>query len=209
MANRRLNLTGVTFGYLTAVEPVGATPNGLIIWKFTCVCGESVERVGSNILRDKKKGVTSSCGCKAPLVTHNLSRKFGKLHRVWVSMRQRCRNPNNKDYVNYGARGIDVCESWESFENFHSWALSTGYREKVTIERIDVDKGYSPDNCTWVANEKQALNTRKIRTFPVNGKRMTFREISEMTGTNIQTLKSRLQTGWSIEEMVTGVRKCL
>ena len=208
MANRRLNLKGVRFGHLTGVSPVGATVAGLIIWKFRCECGQEVERVGSNIRRDFRKGVMSSCGCKAPLVTHNLSRKFKKLHRVWISMRQRCNNPRNKDFVNYGARGIQVCSEWNDFENFHQWAVSSGYKEGVTIERVNVNAGYNPDNCTWISNEKQALNTRKILTLDVNGESMTIREISELTGVNIHTLKSRYHAGWSVNEIVSGVRKC-
>ena len=206
MANKRLELHGVRFGLLTGVKPVGATTEGLIIWRFVCDCGEHVDRVGSNIRRDHKKGVVSSCGCTSPLLVHGLSKKFSKLHRVWVAMRQRCNNPNNKDYSNYGGRGIKVCNQWNDFRLFHTWALSAGYKPGVTIERINVNDGYNPKNCTWIENKKQALNTRKIVTLDFNGESLTLRQLSEKIGVNIYTLKSRRASGWTTEQIIRGHR---
>ena len=120
-------------------------------------------------------------------------------------MRQRCNNPRNKDYPNYGGRGIKVCSLWDNYNHFHSWALGNGYREGLTIERVDVNLGYSPLNCMWLANEKQALNTRKIRKYEYNGKEYTTRELAELAGINFYTMKGRLNNyGWSVVEAVEG-----
>ncbi|BAN16870.1 HNH endonuclease [Edwardsiella phage PEi21] len=198
------NLTGEVFGKLTVVSRNGKTADDLVTWNATCECGNTVVRTGASLLRARKKGVESSCGCSHHLRTHGLSKKFEKLKWVWTAMKQRCRNPSCKDYPNYGGRGIDVCGEWDDFEVFHSWAISSGYSEGVTIERINVNQGYHPDNCTWICNEKQALNTRKIRRFEYRGEMMTLREISEECGVRLHTLKTRLMNlGWSIERATT------
>ncbi|MGL5284217.1 MAG: hypothetical protein ACRC8W_21145, partial [Plesiomonas shigelloides] len=165
MANKRLDLTGKKFGKLTAIEPNGSNEKGLVTWKLRCECGNEVTRTASRLTGSEKRGVVQSCGCTHHLKTHGLSVEFKKLRWVWVAMRQRCYNPSNKDYPNYGARGITICNEWDNFKDFHSWAVSTGYREGVTIERVDVNGNYDPTNCTWIVNERQALNTRKIRKF--------------------------------------------
>lgn len=205
MAAHRIDLTGERFGRLVAVKPVELVGN-VWHWEFMCSCGTAVVRSGAVVRRASKRGLDQSCGCACHLITHNLS-SHKKLYAVWKSMRQRCSNPNNKDFHNYGGRGISVCEEWSDFKPFFDWASNSGYREGVTIERVDVNGGYAPHNCTWVVNELQALNTRKIRTFTYLGKSMTIRELSELAGVNIHTMKNRLTTyGWSVEEAVAGVR---
>lgn len=115
-------------------------------------------------------------------------------------MRQRCQNPGNKDYPNYGARGISVCAEWESFETFQIWATLTGYQKGITIERVDVNDGYHAGNCTWVPNVEQALNTRKVRMFEYRGQSYRIRELAVMAGIGFHTMKTRLTSlGWSVE----------
>lgn len=120
-----------------------------------------------------------------------------RLHYVWKAMRQRCYNPNNKDYPNYGGRGISVCKKWSSYLEFKKWALENGYRKGLTLERKDVNSNYSPKNCTWILNEFQALNTRKLATLTYKGKTRTLIEWSEITGIGVKTLKGRIVRGWS------------
>jgi hypothetical protein len=199
MANKRKDITGNRYGLLTAVKPTTKSDKGLWNWLFQCDCGNKVER-SVTFVSKIKTGVISSCGCNHHLKKHGMSHKNKNLYWVWVSMRQRCSNEKCKDYRNYGGRGIKICGDWDDYSNFHEWALSSGYYKGLTIERVDVNGDYSPSNCTWVANEKQALNTRKINKVEYKGKTMTLREVSEATGVNLNTLKNRMNKGLTLEE---------
>ncbi len=111
--------------------------------------------------KDIKRGYTKSCGCYAREVqtTHGLS--SNKFYKTWHGMLRRCNNPKNKDYKNYGGRGITVCEEWLDVRNFVDWAEKTYPNiEGYTLDRIDNDKGYSPENCRWVDRATQGLNQR-------------------------------------------------
>ncbi len=96
--------------------------------------------------------------------------KNEKLYGVWKCMRQRCNNPNNKSYINYGARNIRVCEEWDSYKVFRKWALDSGYKEGLTIDRIDVNGNYSPSNCRWADRKEQAQNKTVTDWITINGK---------------------------------------
>lgn len=119
-------------------------------------------------------------------------------------MRARCMTPSNKDFKNYGGRGISICEDWENFAKFAEWAISTGYRRGLTIERIDANGNYEPRNCTWIANEKQALNRRNNHEFAYMGKTQGIRAWADEYGIPYYRLRSRLIAyGWSIERALT------
>jgi hypothetical protein len=115
-------------------------------------------------------------------------------------MRRRCNNPNQDAYKNYGARGIFVCSEWQSdFKVFHEWAMANGYQNSLTIERIDNEKGYSPDNCKWVTRKEQANNSRHNRLITYKGKTKTVAQWAEEKGINPKTLRKRLWNGWDVE----------
>uniref|UniRef100_A0AB39ACE1 HNH endonuclease n=1 Tax=Klebsiella phage phiYH65 TaxID=3237693 RepID=A0AB39ACE1_9CAUD len=136
--------------------------------------------------------------------THGLSSKNRKLYNVWKAMRQRCNNPTCKDYPHYGGRGIQICEEWDDFENFYLWAVRNGYKEGLTIERKDVNKGYNSENCTWMVNEKQSRNRTDTVKYEYQGKMCDIRELSEISGIPYLTLKGRLfYYGWSVERAMT------
>lgn len=123
-------------------------------------------------------------------------------YNVWYAMLQRCENPNAQAYHNYGGRGISVCKRWHSFKNF--WAdMKSGYRKGLTIDRVDNDGDYQPSNCCWVTRRQQANNCRFNRTVSYNGKTLTLSEWEDETGINQQTIKTRLNYGWSIEKALT------
>lgn len=133
--------------------------------------------------------------------THGLSQT--RIYDVWKQMLRRCYNPNCKDFKNYGGRGISVCDEWLDIHGFVSWANKSGYRPKVTIERRDVNQGYSPDNCSWIENERQALNTTRSRFITHNGETLHISDWARRTGINCRTLKGRLNRGWDAELMLT------
>lgn len=128
-----------------------------------------------------------------------------RLYRIWLNMKQRCNNPNNKDYVHYGNRGIKVCTEWESsFDSFRDWAIENGYTTELTLDRENNDRGYSPDNCRWATRKEQVNNRSNNLTFTYKGITRTLAEWSEIYGTNASTLHDRvMRLGYSFEEAIT------
>lgn len=118
-------------------------------------------------------------------------------------MRQRCGNPSNKDYQNYGGRGIALCDEWSEFSVFAAWAITSGYTEGLTIERNDVNLGYSAGNCCWVDNRLQGRNTTKTKRYTHNGTTLDIRGWSELSGVPYFRLRSRLiNYKWPIERAI-------
>lgn len=115
-----------------------------------------------------------------------------RLHNCWAGMLQRCKNPNDKLYHRYGGRGIAVCSEWESFENFHAWATSNGYSSELTIDRIDNDGGYYPENCRWVDRMTQNNNTSQNHRVSYHGLNKTIAEWSRMVGMDYDRLYRHL-----------------
>lgn len=135
---------------------------------YRCFCGNEFKTQIASI----KSGLTISCGCikNKDKITHGL--KKHKLYNVWIDIKRRCLNTDRKYYVNYGGRGITVCREWkDNFLSFYTWAMDNGYMDRLTIDRKDNDKGYSPDNCRWVNMKTQAKNTRKLRSTNKSGYR--------------------------------------
>ena len=134
--------------------------------------------------------------------THNKSNE--RVYRIWKSMKKRCENPNYKWYANYGGRGIRVCDEWQKFEPFYEWATSNGYAENLTIDRIDVNGNYEPNNCRWVDMTTQSNNKRTNRNITFNNETHTMKEWSEILGIKYSTLESRLNKHkWSVEKAFT------
>ena len=134
------------------------------------------------------------------LSTHGQSET--RLYYIWSSMKSRCLNINNKSFQNYGGRGIRVCEEWlQSFEAFATWAHENGYADNLTIDRVDNDKDYTPDNCRWVDRTTQSRNRRNNRFLTYKGQTKTLGEWGEEVGINSAVIWKRLyHYGWSAEK---------
>ena len=198
------NLTGYKFGRLTVREWHGKNKQQSNMWLCECECGNKV------VVRtaDLNNGHTKSCGCFANDNFRGVITKHGKrntrLYSIWANMRNRCNNPNAKRYEQYGGRGITICEEWDRFEAFYEWALANGYSDSLTIDRIDNNKGYSPENCRWASASEQNSNTRRNHLITYNNKTQTMAQWAQEIGIPQRTLESRLnRSHWSIERALT------
>ncbi len=160
--NRTKDLTNMRFGKLVALYRTTEIGSRRPMWMCKCDCGNLCE-VGRY---DLESGGTRSCGCLARDHARKLNFKHGlsnsRLYSIWRHMKQRCYDVSNVKYKNYGARGIKICDEWNSevdgYVNFYNWAMSHGYKEDLTIERIDVNDDYCPENCEWIPLKYQAFN---------------------------------------------------
>lgn len=132
-----------------------------------------------------------------------------RLYRIYNAMHRRCENPNNESYKNYGGRGISVCEQWSGklgFFEFYKWSMENGYSDNLTIDRINNDKGYSPENCRWTTNEIQTNNRRCSIKFLYKGTQQTLSEIAKKENIKYQLLYSRIKKGISLNNSITQIK---
>lgn len=200
-----INLTGQKFGELTVLERAENNPFGKTMWLCKCDCG-TVKAVASTFLLT---GQTVSCGCKRNnrFLKHNSYKK--RLYKVYRGIISRCYEPSNTSYHNYGERGIKVCNEWKNdYLVFEKWALENGYdknakRGTCTIDRIDVNGDYCPDNCRWINIHEQCKNKRNNRIYTYNNEKLCLKDWAEKLKMNYQTLLGRLKKGWSFEDAIT------
>lgn len=131
--------------------------------------------------------------------------KHSRLYNIWCNMKARCNNPNHTYYANYGGKGITVCDEWNDFISFQEWALKNGYSDALTIDRIEVNEGYSPDNCRWASMKVQENNRSNNRLITFNGITMSVAKWAEKSGVPYKTLYTRLfQLHWELERALQG-----
>lgn len=206
--SKLIDLTGKRFGRLvverriTEISP--KERNYRTLWQCRCDCGKTVIVWANNLVR----GDTRSCGCYKSDLTSAREREHGmsdtRLYEIWKGMRRRCCDPKRNSYNNYGARGIFVCDEWDkSFNSFKDWALSSGYKDGMTIDREDNNGPYCPENCKWATMKEQANNRRTSRFIDVFGQHLTISQASEIFGIKSGTIRARLESGWSAEKAVS------
>lgn len=198
------NLEGKKFGKLTVIRRVEEyiSPKGYHAtrWFCKCDCGNYVTVRSCNI----KNGGSKSCGCERKInpnrKTHG--QKNTPLYNIWIEMRVRCRN---KKYERYAGRGISVCEEWDKdFMNFYNWAMANGYKKGLSIDRIDNDGNYCPENCRWVTNKVQQNNKSNNHLLSFNGETLTMSQWADKTGISWQKIKDRItKLNWSVEKALT------
>lgn len=204
-----VDLTGQTYGRWHVIERAKNKGNATM-WKCKCICEKGTIRdVAGYTLR---KGFSKSCGCLHNELLVERCTKHGyakqvkkeRLYAIWSSMKKRCYNSNSQYFHDYGGRGITICVEWLDKENgsknFIEWAKSNGYKENLEIDRIDNDKGYSPDNCRWATEKEQANNKRNNHYITYNGERHTKKEWAEIKGLTYSALTHRIDRGWDIEK---------
>lgn len=191
---------GDRFGKLVVLSEIDGRLRGHRAYTCLCDCGNTTIAVGS----DLRRGRRVSCGCRKR-ENGEAKRKYPKgttkssLYHIWSGIIQRCENPKSPEYKSYGGRGISVFESWHEFKVFNEWAVSNGYSQGLTIERIDVDGDYCPDNCNFIPRKDQCLN--KQNTLRYKGE--VLKHACERLGISYQTVHSRIKKfGWSVEKAV-------
>lgn len=199
--SRPLNLINERIGNLTVIKRVKNNIQGNTMWLCRCDCGKEFIVCGRNL----SSGKTKRCRECAYKYVSEKNKKHGmcgtRIYRIYRGMMARCHNPNRERYVHYGARGIDVAEEWQGekgFDNFYEWAQKNGYNDALTIDRINVDGNYSPDNCRWADVKTQANNQSRTRIYEVYGEKKSVKALSDKYGINYYTLISRLNRGIDI-----------
>lgn len=198
--SRYKDITGQRFGKLTALSRIPNT-KGRTKWLCKCECGNFKEVILSHLLN----GHTKSCGCLykgGNNTTHE--KRNTKLYRVWANMKQRCYNKNNPNYKDYGQRGIAVCDEWlTNFQAFYNWAMINGYDDTLTIDRINVNGNYTPDNCSWVDRKQQANNRRSNIVIKFDKYNYNISQWADILNLSQLTLTSRYRKNFDVIEMLT------
>lgn len=200
------DLTGQRFGRLVVVRATNERgPDGSVIWECRCECGNTCI-TSSNQLTRKNHSRKRSCGCLQ--VEMHRTRSHGEsgsiLFHKWTGMKDRCYNANAKNYEYYGGRGIAICEEWRtSYEAFRDWANSNGYKDGLSLDRIDPDKDYSPDNCRWITMSAQQGNKRSNIMIVMDGQERTLAEWCQVLDLPYKTIHARIKRGWEPTKALT------
>ena len=202
----RLDLKGQIFGRLTVLQQSKQKKYNCPAWVCRCQCGNKTLVRRSDLTRLK----IQSCGCfrrevstQRQTIHGDAGKHPSKLYNVWISMKKRCSNKNNKDYANYGGRGIKVCEQWLDFVPFKEWAKESDYREGLQIDRINNDGDYCPTNCRWVTPKENARNRRKTLWGTINGETKPLSEWCEIYKIAYRLVYARLSRGWDLLDALT------
>jgi len=195
--------SGAKINYLTLIEPIKIHDGkrNRSHWKVKCVCGK-IFNTRTDALKTRTR---ISCGCKNPNtgpIKHGLTHH--RIYKIYLGMKQRCYNKKNTKYPLYGGRGITICDEWlNDVTKFYEWSMANGYKDNLSIDRINNDMGYSPENCRWESKLTQSRNRRSSRMVEINGEKKTFSEWCLLYGINRKTATDRVRNGWDEIEAIT------
>lgn len=197
------NEIGNRYGKLRVVSYAGTNGHNAL-WNCVCDCGTECIKLGVML----RSGKTQSCGCLHKETLSRRNKKYNidyprRLYNSWHAMIERCEQENYKYYFNYGGRGISVCVEWHDFERFAMWAINNGYDNSKTLDRIDNDGNYCPENCKWSTKQEQENNKRSNRSVEINGITKNLCKWCEIYGISHITVHSRLRYGWNIVDAIT------
>lgn len=201
MMSEFIDLTGQKFGRLTVIKRVENDKQGGACFLCLCDCGNETKVNGTKL----RKNLTQSCGC---LQRENMSKRtktHGKtntrIFKIWQGMIERCCSKNIHNFNEYGGRGITVCNEWKNdFMTFYNWAIKNGYKDRLTIDRINVNGNYEPSNCRWATKKEQANNRRNNKLITYKGKTLNQKQWEEFLNLPYGTILRRLKAKWSIEK---------
>lgn len=200
--SKRVDLTGQTINGVRVIDLayIGSGKSKKAYWNCVCYCGKEFV-VESDKLRS---GHTRSCGCLKAKSFGDRKRTHGdtgrRLYRIWKGMRDRCNNSNSKRFKDYGGRGISICNEWDDYRKFKSWAINNGYSDDLSIERIDVNGNYCPENCKWIPLSEQCLNKQDTIWLEYRGERKQLKVWCKELGLDYAKVAQRLKPmGWSVE----------
>ena len=206
-----IDLTGHRFGSWTVIgkapNHISQTGKSYTAWNCKCDCGIQKVVIGNSL----RSGRSTSCGCvhkikqvevaKKNFSTHGETKT--RLYQIWAGMRKRCNNPRAYNYSNYGGRGITVCKEWDNYLTFRDWAFANGYDDNKSIDRIDVNAGYCPENCRWATSVAQANNRRSSKQYSMNGVTHTLSEWARIYELPYKTLWKKIKAGNRLKDILS------
>ncbi len=194
------DITGQRYGRWTVLRKAERNKHNRAMWLCRCACGQEAN-VRGHALRSGNSQQCRSCATREQNKTHGGCGT--RLYAIWTFMRRRCNNENRSGFKYYGGRGIRVCAEWDTFEAFRDWALANGYKQGLSIDRIDNDGDYEPGNCRWATSKEQSRNRRNNVHIVINGITRTIVEWAEVVGIKYDTLRARVERGWSGERLIS------
>lgn len=198
------NYSGDIYGNIEVLEMTNKRKRNYVVYKCKCnKCGRIFENSLEHYRKRAKSGInTMTCGCYNPHYNNFYKNGLSKtrIRFIYNNMKARCYNSNDKGYKNYGGRGIKICDEWlNDFINFYNWAMSNGYKDNLTIDRIDVNGNYEPNNCKWANYEEQMNNRTNTIKLEYKGITKTLTQWAKEYNIPIETLRCRINRGWDID----------
>lgn len=199
MSNNKYNMIGKKFGRLIVLKECNERSGNEKLYKCQCECGNITYVRGSPL----RNGHTKSCGCLRKSVIHGKSND--RLYNIYCNMVARCYDKKHISYLWYGYKGIKVYREWlDNRTTFFEWAINNGYKDNLTIDRIDVNGNYEPNNCRWITNKEQQNNRTNNIRLTYNGKTQTISQWADELCINRKTISTRYYRGWSMKECLFG-----